>query len=89
MTLRAPTSGFADSVCWGCVSHRPVAGRNTTFVLCTALAEKYPRQPVHACQAFRPMLPATTTPPPATTPPLATTRPPATSVRATEEPVED
>jgi hypothetical protein len=48
------TDPFADSLCPGCAAHRPIRGRNTTFIMCTALPDKYPRQPVLACPAFQP-----------------------------------
>jgi hypothetical protein len=44
---------FANSLCHMCASHRSIRGRNTAFIMCTALPEKYPRQPVLACPAFR------------------------------------
>jgi hypothetical protein len=36
---------FPDSICHRCAAHRYVEGRATVFVLCTALPDKYPRQP--------------------------------------------
>jgi hypothetical protein len=44
---------FPESLCHLCEARRYVRGRATTFVLCTALPEKYPRQPVLRCPAFR------------------------------------
>lgn len=41
-----------DSLCVRCAARRLVAGRATVFVLCTALPQKYPPQPVRACVAF-------------------------------------
>jgi hypothetical protein len=44
---------FAESLCWRCLEHREISTARSTFVLCTALAVKYPRQPVSTCGAFR------------------------------------
>jgi hypothetical protein len=41
------------SLCDRCDSCRRVSGRHSTFLMCTALPEKYPRQPVLDCVAFR------------------------------------
>jgi len=46
---------YPNSLCHGCVARRYVEGRATLFVMCTALLEKYPPQPVIRCQAFRPI----------------------------------
>lgn len=43
----------ADSLCHRCRAMRHVDGARTAFVLCTTLDEKYPRQPVVACDAFQ------------------------------------
>jgi hypothetical protein len=43
---------FPASLCHGCAARRYVRTRSSTFVLCTALPEKYPRQPVLRCAAF-------------------------------------
>jgi hypothetical protein len=43
-----------ESLCLACAARRLVRTRSSAFVLCTALAVKYPRQPVSACPAFRP-----------------------------------
>jgi hypothetical protein len=48
---RAP-SPFAESLCHACAGRRYVPARASTFVMCTRLEEKYPRQPVRACAAF-------------------------------------
>lgn len=45
---------FPHSQCHGCAARRYVVTKTSTFVLCTALEDKYPRQPVSACPAFRP-----------------------------------
>jgi hypothetical protein len=43
---------FEDSLCWRCLKHREVRAARSTFVMCTALPVKYPRQPVLTCVAF-------------------------------------
>jgi hypothetical protein len=43
---------FADSLCHACAKLRHVRTATSTYMLCTALATKYPRQPVVACPAF-------------------------------------
>ena len=48
-----PSLQYPDSLCHRCEARRYVQGRATTFVMCTALPDKYPRQPVLACPAFR------------------------------------
>jgi hypothetical protein len=48
-----PERPFAESLCWRCVNHREINTARSTFVLCSALAVKYPRQPVRTCSAFR------------------------------------
>jgi len=45
---------FARSLCLACLHARTIQGRATTFLRCTALATKYPVQPVLACAAFAP-----------------------------------
>jgi DNA-nicking Smr family endonuclease len=45
---------FPDSLCHGCTARRYVTTRTSTFVQCTALPVKYPRQPVVSCAAFDP-----------------------------------
>ena len=45
---------FADSLCWRCAHHRAIQAARSTFLMCSALPVKYPRQPVTACSAFRP-----------------------------------
>jgi hypothetical protein len=46
------------SLCHACAAHRYIHTKSSTFVMCTALPVKYPRQPVSACPAFRPADPA-------------------------------
>jgi len=41
-------------MCHRCANRRIVETKTSTFVMCTALATKYPRQPVLACPAFKP-----------------------------------
>lgn len=45
---------FPRSLCHACAARRYVTGRASVFVLCTALAQKYPPQPVLACAGFQP-----------------------------------
>jgi hypothetical protein len=47
------TEPFPDSLCHRCANRRYVRTKTSTFVMCTALPVKYPRQPVLACEAFR------------------------------------
>jgi len=51
--LENPDRPFPESLCWRCLAHREIKAARSTFVLCTALAVKYPRQPVRTCSAFR------------------------------------
>jgi hypothetical protein len=44
---------FAESLCWRCRACREIKAARSTFLMCTALAVKYPPQPVRACAAFR------------------------------------
>ena len=54
----APPKGdavpFPESLCHRCANRRTVETKTSKFLLCTALATKYPRQPVLACPAFEP-----------------------------------
>ena len=43
---------FPDSICHGCGNHRIVRTKTSQFLMCTALAVKYPRQPISECVAF-------------------------------------
>lgn len=46
---------YPDSLCHQCAAPpRYVRTATSTFILCPLLPEKYPRQPVRACQLFRP-----------------------------------
>jgi hypothetical protein len=47
------TRPFAESLCWRCANHRPIRAARSVFVMCTALAVKYPRQPVTTCPSFQ------------------------------------
>ena len=44
---------YPESLCHRCAGRRYVPARAATFVMCTVLDVKYPRQPVLACPAFR------------------------------------
>ena len=50
---KVPGAPHPASLCHRCEARRYVRGRATLFVLCTALPEKYPPQPVLQCKAFR------------------------------------
>jgi hypothetical protein len=56
-----PPLPYPDSLCHGCLHRRYIHGRASTFVMCTALLDKYPRQPVLRCVAFTPEGTATPT----------------------------
>jgi hypothetical protein len=43
---------FPNSICHRCANCRIVATKTSKFLMCTALAVKYPRQPVSDCRAF-------------------------------------
>ena len=45
---------FPQSLCHRCAALKVVKGAQSTFLMCTVLAEKYPRQPVLQCAAFTP-----------------------------------
>jgi hypothetical protein len=49
----AKESLFDGSLCPRCSNHREVKAARSTFVMCRVLPEKYPRQPVQTCAAFR------------------------------------
>jgi hypothetical protein len=46
---------FPESLCHRCGACRTVIAARSVFVRCTALPQKYPRQPVTDCEAFRPI----------------------------------
>jgi len=48
-----PARPFPTSLCHRCGACRYVEGKASVFVLCSALAVKYPPQPVVRCAAFR------------------------------------
>ncbi len=48
---------FASSVCHGCRFMREVRTARSVFLMCTALPQKYPPQPVRSCQAREPVTP--------------------------------
>jgi hypothetical protein len=43
---------FPESLCHQCSNSRVVPTKTSTFVMCSALAAKYPRQPIVTCPAF-------------------------------------
>jgi len=43
---------FPTSLCHRCTALRLVTGKNSTFLQCSALPQKYPPQPVRSCAAF-------------------------------------
>lgn len=45
---------FAGSLCRSCAHHRVVRSPRSVFILCTALPDKYPRQPMTSCPTHRP-----------------------------------
>ena len=46
---------FPQSLCHRCTHVKPVKTKTSVFLMCTALPEKYPRQPVVQCTAHRPV----------------------------------
>jgi hypothetical protein len=44
---------FTDSVCWRCAHHRTIRTARSSFLMCSALPVKYPRQPVVTCPSFQ------------------------------------
>jgi hypothetical protein len=51
-SLPPTVPAFPDSLCHTCAAHRYVADRARTFVMCTALAEKYPAAAGHRVRGF-------------------------------------
>jgi hypothetical protein len=49
----AAAAPHAGSLCLDCQFHRLVASKTSTFVMCSALPVKYPRQPVRVCPLHR------------------------------------
>jgi hypothetical protein len=47
-----PPLPFAQSLCHRCRHLRIVRGKNSAFLMCEALPQKYPPQPVRTCPAF-------------------------------------
>jgi hypothetical protein len=43
---------FPESLCHRCQALKLVKGAHSTFLMCTALPNKYPPQPVRTCPAF-------------------------------------
>jgi hypothetical protein len=52
MELRPPP--FPESLCHLCRHCRRIDGARSSFLLCEALPQKYPPQPVRSCPAFEP-----------------------------------
>jgi hypothetical protein len=52
-TLDGDPRDYPDSLCHDCAGCRYVPARASTFILCTTLDVKYPRQPVRSCAGFR------------------------------------
>ena len=50
--MTSPLLPFPDSLCHDCAHLRYVRTATTTFLLCHALPDKYPPQPVRACLVF-------------------------------------
>jgi hypothetical protein len=48
---------FPESICHRCAALKLIPAARSVFLMCTALPEKYPRQPVARCPAFRPAEP--------------------------------
>jgi hypothetical protein len=47
-----PAPPYVGSLCLVCRHHRPVHTKTSTFILCTALPDKYPRQPMVTCLVY-------------------------------------
>jgi hypothetical protein len=45
---------YPQSLCHRCTALKRVRGAKSTFLMCTALPDKYPRQPVVSCPSFSP-----------------------------------
>ena len=45
---------FEESLCHRCAACRYVKTKRSLFILCNALPNKYPAQPVLACAAYSP-----------------------------------
>lgn len=43
---------YPQSQCATCDAEKLIVGARSSFVMCTRLANKYPRQPVLACEAY-------------------------------------
>jgi len=44
---------FAGSLCWRCANHREIRAARSSFVMCSLLPVKYPRQPMVTCPSFQ------------------------------------
>ncbi|MFT3840583.1 MAG: hypothetical protein QM723_26580 [Myxococcaceae bacterium] len=45
---------FPNSLCHRCQHVKQVKTKTSVFLMCTALPDKYPRQPVLQCPAYQP-----------------------------------
>lgn len=45
---------FPESICHGCANCRVIATKTSKFLMCTALAVKYPKQPISVCAELKP-----------------------------------
>jgi hypothetical protein len=43
---------YPDSRCASCEGEKLIVGARSTFVMCLRLPNKYPQQPVLACEAY-------------------------------------
>jgi hypothetical protein len=50
---KEPAIPFPESLCHRCEAARQVKTAASVFILCSALPDKYPRQPVVRCAAFQ------------------------------------
>lgn len=53
--VTTPPVPFPTSLCHRCGARRYVRSATSLFLLCTALPDKYQRQPVLRCEAWRPL----------------------------------
>ena len=52
--LKIDARQFPESLCHRCANSRTITTKTSTFLMCTALPTKYPRQPILACPALQP-----------------------------------
>lgn len=55
MSLTTDELPFPESLCRRCTAMKQVKGAHSVFLMCTALPQKYPPQPVRQCPAFSPV----------------------------------